>query len=102
MAEERANTSAVKSMMRFSDVGIAVLMILVVVMMIIPLPTWLLDMLLTLNITLGVVVLLVTFYVNRALEISSFPSILLIVTLFRLALNVSTTRLILLKGDAGT
>ncbi len=101
MAEERANTSAVKSMMRFSDVGIAVLMIMVVVMMIIPLPTWLLDMLLTLNITLGVVVLLVTFYVNRALEISSFPSILLIVTLFRLALNVSTTRLILLKGDAG-
>lgn len=101
MAEERATTSAVKSMMRFSDVGIAALMIMVVVMMIIPLPTWLLDMLLTLNITLGVVVLLVTFYVNRALEISSFPSILLIVTLFRLALNVSTTRLILLKGDAG-
>lgn len=102
MAEERATTSGVKRMMKYSDVGIAVLMILVVVMMIIPLPTWLLDMLLTLNITIGVVVLLVTFYVKRALEISSFPSILLIVTLFRLALNVSTTRLILLKGDAGT
>ncbi len=102
MAEERANTSAVGKMMKFSDVGIALLMILVVIMMIIPLPTWLLDMLLTLNITFGVVVLLVTFYVNRALEISSFPSILLIVTLFRLALNVSTTRLILLKGDAGS
>nr|WP_321500064.1 flagellar biosynthesis protein FlhA [uncultured Dethiosulfovibrio sp.] len=101
MAEERAANSAVGRMMRFSDVGIALLMIMVVIMMIIPLPTWLLDLLLTLNITLGVVVLLVTFYVNRALEISSFPSILLIVTLFRLALNVSTTRLILLKGDAG-
>ncbi|SMG29640.1 flagellar biosynthesis protein FlhA [Dethiosulfovibrio salsuginis] len=101
MAEERAGNSAVGRMMRFSDVGIALLMIMVVIMMIIPLPTWLLDLLLTLNITLGVVVLLVTFYVNRALEISSFPSILLIVTLFRLALNVSTTRLILLKGDAG-
>ncbi len=91
----------VGKMLKFSDVGIAMLMVLVVVMMIIPLPTWLLDMLLTLNITFGVVVLLVTFYVNRALEISSFPSILLIVTLFRLALNVSTTRLILLNGDAG-
>lgn len=99
MAEERM--TMVERMLRFSDVGVAALMVLVVVMMIIPLPTWLLDILLTLNITFGVVVLLVTFYVNRALEISSFPSILLIVTLFRLALNVSTTRLILLKGNAG-
>ncbi len=100
MAEERV--SVVERMLRFSDVGIAMLMVLVVVMMIIPLPTWLLDVLLTLNITFGVVVLLVTFYVNQALEISSFPSILLVVTLFRLALNVSTTRLILLKGYAGS
>lgn len=99
MAEERM--TMVERMLRFADVGVAALMVLVVVMMIIPLPTWLLDILLTLNITFGVVVLLVTFYVNRALEISSFPSILLIVTLFRLALNVSTTRLILLRGNAG-
>lgn len=99
MAEER--TTMVGKVLKFSDIGIAMLMVLVVVMMIIPLPTWLLDMLLTLNITFGVVVLLVTFYVNRALEIASFPSILLIVTLFRLALNVSTTRLILLNGNAG-
>lgn len=100
MAEERG--SMVQKMLHFSDIGIASLMILIVVMMIIPLPTWLLDILLTLNITFGVVVLLVTFYVQKTLEIASFPSILLIVTLFRLALNVSTTRLILLKANAGS
>jgi flagellar biosynthesis protein FlhA len=77
-------------------------MVLVVGMMVIPLPTWLIDILLACNITLGVVVLLVTFYVKRALELSVFPTLLLIVTLFRIALNVSTTRQILLQGYAGS
>lgn len=79
----------------------AVLLVLVIVMMIIPVPTFLLDILLAANITFGVVVLLVTFYVNGALEIAAFPSIILIATLFRLALNISTTRQILLTGYAG-
>ncbi|MDR2136973.1 MAG: flagellar biosynthesis protein FlhA, partial [Synergistaceae bacterium] len=93
--------SVLKKILHYSDIGVAFLMILVVGMMIIPLPTWLIDILLACNITLGVVVLLVTFYVKRALELSVFPTLLLIVTLFRIALNVSTTRQILLQGNAG-
>ena len=104
MASAAAGTemSMLKKILQYSDIGVALLMVLVVGMMVIPLPTWLIDILLACNITLGVVVLLVTFYVKRALELSVFPTLLLIVTLFRIALNVSTTRQILLQGDAGT
>ena len=94
--------SVLKRILYYSDVGVALLMVLVVIMMVVPLPTWLIDILLASNITLGVVVLLVTFYVKRALEFSVFPTLLLIVTIFRIALSVSTTRLILLQADAGT
>ena len=93
--------SQLKKIMKFSDVGVALLIILVVLMMVIPFPTWLIDILLATNISIGVVVLLVTFYVKRALELSVFPTLLLIATLFRIGLSVSTTRLILLQGDAG-
>ncbi|MBQ6738975.1 MAG: FHIPEP family type III secretion protein, partial [Synergistaceae bacterium] len=86
---------------RYSDIGVALLMVLIIIMMVVPLPTWLIDILLAMNITLGVVTLLVTFYVKRALDLSIFPTLLLISTLFRLSLNVSTTRLILLYGNAG-
>lgn len=86
---------------RYSDIGLAALVIGIIGMMIIPLPTFLLDMLLTLNITISVMLLMVSLYIPNALHISSFPSILLITTLFRLALNVSSTRLILLHADAG-
>jgi flagellar biosynthesis protein FlhA len=70
-------------------------------MLIIPLPTFLLDLLLTLNITVGLLIVMVTVYNVEALDFSVFPSLLLITTLFRLALNVSATRLILLEGYAG-
>ena len=90
-----------KKVQSYSDIGVALLMVLIVIMMVVPLPTWLIDLLLSMNITLGVVTLLVTFYVKRALDLSIFPTLLLISTLFRLALNVSTTRLILLYGNAG-
>ena len=90
-----------KKVQDYSDIGVALLMVLVIVMMVVPLPTWLIDLLLSMNITLGVVTLLVTFYVKRALDLSIFPTLLLISTLFRLSLNVSTTRLILLYGNAG-
>ena len=86
---------------KFADVGLAIMLILVVVMMIIPIPTMLLDVLLAGNIALGVMVLLTTFYVTSALDIAAFPTIILIATLFRLALNISTTRQILLTGYAG-
>ena len=86
---------------RYSDIGLAALVIGIIGMMIVPLPTPLLDLLLTLNITISVTLLMVSLYIPSALQISAFPSILLITTLFRLALNVSSTRLILLQADAG-
>jgi len=85
----------------YSDVGLAALVVGIIGMMLIPLPTPFVDLLLTLNITVAVTLLMVSLYIPRALEIAAFPSILLITTLFRLGLNVSTTRLILLQADAG-
>lgn len=86
---------------KYSDILIAVAIITIVVMMIIPLPALLLDLLLTLNITLALIIVMVAIYNVEPLEFSVFPSLLLITTLFRLALNVSSTRLILLDGHAG-
>jgi type III secretion protein V len=86
---------------KYSDLGLAALVVGIIGMMIVPLPTFLLDLLLTLNITIAVTLLMVSLYIPSALKISAFPSILLITTLFRLALNVSSTRLILLDADAG-
>ncbi|MCC6483935.1 MAG: flagellar biosynthesis protein FlhA [Armatimonadetes bacterium] len=75
--------------------------VLIVGMMVVPLPSWLLDILLGFNITLALTIMLVVIYSARPLDFSSFPSMLLIVTLFRLALNISATRLILLHAEAG-
>jgi flagellar biosynthesis protein FlhA len=80
--------------------GIGVIGVLVI--MIVPLPTFLLDLLLSFNITISIVILLMSMYVLRPLDLSSFPSILLTVTLLRLSLNVASTRLILLHGNEGT
>src|SRR5688572_345643 len=70
-------------------------------MMVVPLPAVLIDMLLALNITVALLVVLVSMFVSRPLDFSVFPSLLLVATLFRLALNVSATRLVLLDGYAG-
>jgi len=86
---------------RHSDLLLAGMVVGVVAMMIIPLPTPLLDILITTNISLAVILLLVSIYVSDSLRIAALPSILLITTLFRLGLNVSSTRLILLEADAG-
>ncbi|MCH3959198.1 MAG: flagellar biosynthesis protein FlhA [Selenomonas sp.] len=86
---------------KYSDVMIAVAIVTIVVMMIIPLPTLLLDMLICLNITIALLVVMSVIYNKEALDLSIFPSLLLITTLFRLALNISSTRLILLEGYAG-
>src|SRR5947209_6400141 len=77
------------------------LVVAVVVMMVVPLPTWLLDLLITTNLGLAVVLLLAAAYARDALAIASFPTLLVLTTLFRLGLNVSTVRLILLQADAG-
>nr|HPQ39739.1 flagellar biosynthesis protein FlhA [bacterium] len=86
---------------KYSDVFLAVMVVSVVGLMIVPLPTWLIDVLLTFNVSLGITVLLAVLYISQAIRLAAFPSILLLATLFRLGLNVSTTRLILLQGDAG-
>jgi flagellar biosynthesis protein FlhA len=83
------------------QIGLPAAVIAIVVMMVVPLPTPVLDLLLAFNITAAVLILLMSMFVKRPLDFAIFPSILLIATLFRLALNVSATRLILLHGDAG-
>ena len=70
-------------------------------MMLVPMPAPLLDLLITMNIGAALVIMITTMYVPRALDFASFPSLLLLTTLFRLAINVSVTRLVLLHGDAG-
>lgn len=75
--------------------------IFVVIMIMIPLPTWLLDILLVINLSLGIIIMLVAMYITEPLKLASFPTILLITTLYRLALNISSTRLILSQGNAG-
>ncbi|PDO11251.1 MAG: flagellar biosynthesis protein FlhA [Candidatus Reconcilbacillus cellulovorans] len=73
----------------------------IVLMLVLPLPTWLLDFLLVINISLALTILFVSMNTKEALEFSVFPTLLLVTTLFRLALNISTTRLILTQADAG-
>jgi flagellar biosynthesis protein FlhA len=94
-------TNAFSKIGKYTDLIAAGVVVLVVVMLIIPLPPMLLDLLITLNISCALAIVVTTMYVKKALEFSVFPSLLLITTLFRLAINVSVTRLILLHGDAG-
>lgn len=83
------------------DLSVLVSVIMIIAMLIIPLPTWLLSFLILCNISLALIVLLTTMNMKEPLEFSIFPSLLLLLTLFRLGLNVSTTRAILSNGDAG-
>ena len=91
-----------KRLFSSSDVGLASGIIFIIVMMIIPIPVFLVDILLALNISLTLVVLLTAIYNMEPLEFSVFPGMLLVMTLFRLALNITTTRLILSQGSAGS
>jgi flagellar biosynthesis protein FlhA len=84
-----------------NDIVLAIGLVTIVAMMVLPIPPGILDFLLTINISFAVIILLVCLYTKEPLDYSTFPTILLIATLFRLGLNVSSTRLILLYGDAG-
>ena len=86
---------------KHTDLLAAGAVVLVVMMMIIPLPPALVDLCISLNISAALAIVVTTLYLPTALDFSSFPSLLLLTTLFRLAINVSVTRLVLLKGDAG-
>ena len=83
-------------------IGAPLLLIMMLAMMVVPLPPVALDLLFTFNIALGLIILLVTIYVLRPLDFAAFPTILLIATLLRLALNVASTRVVLLEGHTGT
>src|SRR5881227_102389 len=86
---------------KHTDLIAAGAVVLVVMMMIIPLPPALVDLCISLNISAALAIVVTTLYLPSALDFSSFPSLLLLTTLFRLAINVSVTRLVLLHGDAG-
>jgi len=91
-----------RKVLQHTDLLAAVGVVLIVTMLVIPLPSALLDLFITLNISCGLAIVVATLYLNRALDFASFPSLLLLTTMFRLAINVSVTRLILTKGDAGS
>lgn len=91
-----------QSISKNKDILIAVLILSIITLIIIPLPSFLLDLFLALNITLAVLILLLTIFSNSVLDFSIFPTLLLVTTLFRLALNISSTRLILSTGDPGS
>ncbi|WP_352407799.1 flagellar biosynthesis protein FlhA [Acetoanaerobium noterae] len=87
--------------MKSGDIAITIGIIFIILMIIIPIPLFLVDILLSLNISLALLILLISMYNKEALDFSVFPSLLLITTLFRLSLNITTTRYILSEGNAG-
>jgi flagellar biosynthesis protein FlhA len=96
------NNELISRLLRHADLGVAVAVVLVVVMMVLPLPTILIDILITINLSVALTVILLSMYTQDALELSVFPALLLFTTLFRLAINISVTRQVLLHGDAGS
>jgi flagellar biosynthesis protein FlhA len=95
------NSAFIKKLTRHTDLVAAFGVVAVIAMLIIPMPPFLLDIAITLNIAAALAVVVTTMYTTKALDFSAFPTLLLLTTIFRLAINISVTRLILLEGDAG-
>ncbi|MGA9858680.1 MAG: flagellar biosynthesis protein FlhA [Solirubrobacteraceae bacterium] len=93
---------SIRKLLQHTDILAAIGVVMVVTMLVIPLPSMLLDLMITLNISGALAIVVATMYINRALEFSAFPTLLLLTTMFRLAINVSVTRLVLTTGDAGS
>ncbi len=87
---------------RLGIFGVPTAVILIVVMLVVPLPSFIIDLFITVNISAAIIILLTVMHVKKARDFSAFPSVLLVATMFRLGLNVSVTRLVLLHGYAGT
>lgn len=102
MALSNLSTQQFKDRFLQTDVLVSSSIILILLIMIIPFPTMLMDFFLAMNFSLSIIVMLVAFYTLKPLEFAVFPGMLLILTLFRLALNIATTRLILSEGYAGS
>ena len=98
----RITAGSVKPAGNWRELTIPIAVLAIVLAMIMPLPPFLLDILISANITMSVIVLLVAMYITKPVEFSVFPTTLLLMTLFRLALNISSARLILLNGNTGT
>ncbi len=96
------SSPGVRRLLRHTDLLAAVSVVMVVTMLVVPLPSALLSLLITLNIAGALTIVSATMYLGKALDFASFPSLLLLTTMFRLAINVSVTRLILTSGDAGS
>src|SRR6201997_3440850 len=96
------NEQTIRRLMKHTDLVAAVAVVVVVTMLIIPLPSMLLDLFITINISTGLAVVTARMSLKKPLDFAAFPSVLLLTTMFRLAINVSVTRLILTKGDAGS
>jgi flagellar biosynthesis protein FlhA len=101
MADQAARALKIQPLKNNSDIYVAVAIIGVLALMIIPLPPLALDLFLAANITIALAILMVSLYTTQPLDFSVFPSIVLITTLYRLSLNVASTRLILLHGNEG-
>src|SRR4029077_8670863 len=95
-------TSSMGGLIRSTDLAVPALVLAVIAFMLVPLPSIVLSFGLTLNLLASVVILMMTLYTTETLAFSSFPSLLLISTLVRVALNVAATRLILAEGNAGS
>src|ERR1700751_4221742 len=96
------NENTIEKLLKHTDLVAAVAVVVVVTVLIIPLPSMLLDLFITINIAAALSVVVATMYLNKALDFAAFPSLLLLTTMFRPAINVSVTRLILTKGRAGS
>ncbi|MHB1570915.1 MAG: FHIPEP family type III secretion protein, partial [Solirubrobacteraceae bacterium] len=94
--------STLRRLLSHTDLLAAIGVVMVVTMLVIPLPSTLLDLLITMNISGALAIVVATMYVDRALDFTSFPTLLLLTTMFRLAINVSVTRLVLTTGNAGS
>lgn len=86
---------------QYSDIVMAILVLMILTLMILPVPTFILSFLLVCNLTLAFAILMVSIYISEPTQLASYPTILLLTTLFRLGLSIAATRLILLQGDAG-
>jgi flagellar biosynthesis protein FlhA len=101
MAMPGFDPKSLRKLFSLSDFMVAFLLVVIIALMIVPLPSFILDLLITFSLTFSLLVLLVAMYLKEPLEFASFPSILLIITVYRLALNIAASRLILTEGAAG-
>ncbi len=102
VAKKTNNNSIIITLAKNSDMALGLLVLGIVVVMIVPIPPFVMDILLSFSITFSIVIMLVSMYILKPIEFSVFPSVLLVTTLARLSMNVASTRLILLKGHEGS